>query len=106
MPSIPQSSILLQQSLYRGFQTATNLAVIISSQSVLLSVYSSFGTGEFSRGHYNPHLTTSPPIIPTGLAYGGPVVCLWGWVIASIGSLCVAAGMSELASAYPTSGGM
>lgn len=75
-------SLILHQSLYRGFQTATNLAVIISAQSVLLSVYSSFGTG---------------------LAYGGPVVCLWGWVLASIGSICVALGMSELASAYPTS---
>ena len=34
------------------------------------------------------------------------MVVLWGWILASIGSFCVALGMSELASAYPTSGGM
>ena len=42
----------------------------------------------------------------TGVVYGGPVVCLWGWILACVCSMCVALGMAELASAYPTSGGM
>ncbi|EFJ50420.1 amino acid carrier 3 [Volvox carteri f. nagariensis] len=61
------------------------VAVTVSSMSVLLSI-----TGSFA----------------TGLTYGGPVVCLWGWWLVSLFSLCVALGMAELASAYPTSGGM
>ena len=39
-----------------------------------------------------------------GLTFGGPVMCMWGWCVASIGCLCVALGMCELVSAYPTSG--
>ena len=57
---------------------------------------------------------TRPPLLPpfpllaalfgTGLSYGGPVVCLWGWLFASACNMSVALGMAELASAYPTSG--
>lgn len=39
-----------------------------------------------------------------GLAYGGPVVAVWGWVVVSFFSLIVAACMAELLSAFPTSG--
>jgi hypothetical protein len=42
----------------------------------------------------------------TGLTYGGPAVCIWGWLGVSFCMLCVALGMAELSSAYPTSGGM
>ncbi|GLC56117.1 hypothetical protein PLESTB_001066200 [Pleodorina starrii] len=73
------------QVLHRGWRWFTNVAVTLSSMSVLLSI-----TGSFQ----------------IGLAYGGPVVCLWGWFLVSVLSLCVALGMAELASAYPTSGGM
>ncbi|GLI62318.1 hypothetical protein VaNZ11_004926 [Volvox africanus] len=73
------------QVLHRGWRWLTNVAVTVSSMSVLLSITGSFGTG---------------------LSYGGPVVCLWGWWLVSLLSLCVALGMAELASAYPTSGGM
>ncbi len=31
---------------------------------------------------------------------------MWGWLVGSAAMLCVALGMAELASAYPTSGGM
>ncbi|KAG2482254.1 hypothetical protein HYH03_018798 [Edaphochlamys debaryana] len=74
-----------KQVLHRGWRWFTNLAVTISSMSVLLSITGSFGTG---------------------LTFGGPVVCLWGWILVSLLNLCVALGMAELASAYPTSGGM
>lgn len=31
---------------------------------------------------------------------------IWGWIGVSLAMLCIALGMAELASAYPTSGGM
>lgn len=40
----------------------------------------------------------------TGLSYGGPVIMIWGWLGVSMAMLCIALGMAELASAYPTSG--
>ncbi|KAH6912903.1 APC amino acid permease [Coprinopsis sp. MPI-PUGE-AT-0042] len=40
--------------------------------------------------------------IPQG---GGPAM-VWGWMVASIGILCVGLSMAELASAAPTSGGL
>eukprot|EP00775_Hariotina_reticulata_P010837 gene10837-10993_t len=51
-------------------------------------------------------LTSITASFGTGLTYGGPVVCVWGWVVVSAFMLCVGLGMAELASAYPTSGGM
>ncbi|GFH15316.1 uncharacterized protein HaLaN_11520 [Haematococcus lacustris] len=41
-----------------------------------------------------------------GLAYGGPVVVIWGWVLVSCFSVAIALCMAELVSAFPTSGGM
>ncbi|KAG2425113.1 hypothetical protein HXX76_014022 [Chlamydomonas incerta] len=41
-----------------------------------------------------------------GMAYGGPVSVIWGWVICSVFSLCVALCLAELLSALPTSGGI
>lgn len=74
-----------QPVLNRSWNKFTNAAVTISAMSVLLSVTASFGTG---------------------LTYGGPVVIIWGWIGVSVCCICVALGMAELASAYPTSGGM
>ncbi|KAL0024085.1 hypothetical protein WJX79_005294 [Trebouxia sp. C0005] len=41
-----------------------------------------------------------------GLVYGGPVVLVWGWVLASILTTCVSLALSELSSAFPVSGGL
>lgn len=41
-----------------------------------------------------------------GLKFGGPIINSVGWPIVSIFTLCVAASMAELASAYPTAGGL
>ncbi len=41
-----------------------------------------------------------------GLAYGGPVVMVWGWIVVSFFSLVIAACLAELVSAFPTSGGL
>jgi amino acid permease (GABA permease) len=41
-----------------------------------------------------------------GMQYGGPVVIVWGWVIVGVMTLVVGLGMAEIASAYPTAGGL
>ncbi|MFN8591525.1 MAG: amino acid permease [Thermomicrobiales bacterium] len=41
-----------------------------------------------------------------GLRYGGPGENGWGWPIVSLFTLCIAASMAEIASAYPTAGGL
>jgi hypothetical protein len=74
-----------KQALNRSWGALTACAITISAMSVLTSITASFSTG---------------------LTYGGPVVCVWGWIVVSAFMLCVGLGMAELASAYPTSGGM
>jgi amino acid transporter len=41
-----------------------------------------------------------------GLKYGGPGINGIGWPLVSIFTLCIAAAMAEVASAYPTAGGL
>jgi len=41
-----------------------------------------------------------------GLKFAGPVINTVGWPVISLFTLCVAASMAELASAYPTAGGL
>ena len=40
-----------------------------------------------------------------GLTNGGPVAILWGWVLVSCISLCIAASLGEICSVHPSSGG-
>src|ERR1700733_12136185 len=41
-----------------------------------------------------------------GMEYGGPVDIVWGWIIVGVMTLVVGLGMAEIASAYPTAGGL
>ncbi|GAB5589672.1 polyamine transporter tpo5 [Umbelopsis nana] len=41
-----------------------------------------------------------------GLTTGGPVAMTWGWIVVSFFTLMVGLAMSEISSAYPTSGGL
>src|SRR5256714_15599590 len=41
-----------------------------------------------------------------GLKFAGPIINTVGWPVVSIFTLCVAASMAELASAYPPAGGL
>lgn len=41
-----------------------------------------------------------------GLQFAGPAINTFGWPLVSFFTLCVAASMAELASAYPTAGGL
>ncbi|KIJ29119.1 hypothetical protein M422DRAFT_784405 [Sphaerobolus stellatus SS14] len=44
--------------------------------------------------------------LQNGLASGGPVSILYGWVLSSIMALCIAGTMGEIASAYPLAGAL
>jgi amino acid permease (GABA permease) len=41
-----------------------------------------------------------------GMTYGGPVVIIWGWIIVGVMTAIVGLGMAEIASKYPTAGGL
>jgi len=41
-----------------------------------------------------------------GLKFAGPIINTVGWPVVSVFTLCVAASMAEIASAYPTAGGL
>ncbi len=41
-----------------------------------------------------------------GMPDGGPVDIVWGWILVGIMTTIVGLGMAEIASAYPTAGGL
>ncbi|KAH7839492.1 hypothetical protein Vadar_004964 [Vaccinium darrowii] len=51
-------------------------------------------------------LTGITTLYNTGLTYGGPVVLVYGWLIAGAFSMFVGLSMAEICSSYPTSGGL
>src|SRR5436305_503749 len=74
-----------KQELKRGWSGFSNFAISFSIISVLAGCFTSYGQA-FNNG--------------------GPVAISIGWPIISCLILCVAVSMSELASAYPTAGGI
>jgi amino acid transporter len=40
------------------------------------------------------------------LQYGGPVAIIWGWILVTTMNLFVGLALSEMASAFPTAGGV
>src|SRR5213595_2317191 len=73
------------QELRRGMSGFSNFAIwftIISILSGTLTLYS------------------------TGINYGGPVMEAWGWPLVSFFVIIVGLGMAEIASKYPTAGGL
>jgi amino acid transporter len=73
------------QELLRGMGGFSNFAISFSIISIL--------TGAIILFNY-------------GLALGGPASVGLGWPLVTIFTLCIAATMAELASAYPTAGGL
>jgi amino acid transporter len=51
-------------------------------------------------------LTGAVILFDYGLAWGGPAASTLGWPLVSIFTLMIAASMAEIASAYPTAGGL
>src|SRR5437588_12682027 len=74
-----------KQELKRGWSSFSNFAISFSIISVLAGCFTSYGQA-FNNG--------------------GPVAISIGWPVISLFILCVAFSMSELASAYPTAGGI
>lgn len=51
-------------------------------------------------------LTGITTLYNTGLNFGGPVVLVYGWLIAGVFTMVVGLSMAEICSSYPTSGGL
>src|SRR5262252_6782668 len=73
------------QQLFREMGGFSNFAISFSIISILTGAVLLFGYG---------------------LKLAGPVINSVGWPVVSLFTLCVAASMAELASAYPTAGGL
>jgi amino acid transporter len=73
------------QQLFREMGGFSNFAISFSIISILTGAVLLFGYG---------------------LKFAGPVINSVGWPLASLFTLCVAASMAEIASAYPTAGGL
>ena len=73
------------QQLFREMGGFSNFAISFSVISILTGAVQLFGYG---------------------LQFAGPVINTVGWPLVSLFVLCVAASMAELASAYPTAGGL
>jgi amino acid transporter len=73
------------QQLFREMGGFSNFAISFSIISILTGAILLFGYG---------------------LQFAGPVINTYGWPLVSFFVLCVAASMAELASAYPTAGGL
>src|ERR1700726_3901134 len=74
-----------KQELKRGWSGFSNFAISFSIISVLAGCFTSYGQA-FNNG--------------------GPVAISIAWPVISLFILCVAFSMAELASAYPTAGGI
>src|SRR5689334_5087892 len=51
-------------------------------------------------------LTGAVTLYTWGLHNGGPRAMIYGWVLVSAMTLCIASSLAELASAYPTAGAL
>src|SRR5688572_32937353 len=74
-----------RQQLFREMGGFSNFAVSFSIISILTGAVLLYGYG---------------------LKFGGPLVNSIGWPLVSVLTLAVAASMAEIASAYPTAGGL
>jgi len=73
------------QQLFREMGGFSNFAISFSIISILTGAVLLFGYG---------------------LKFSGPIINTVGWPVVSLFTLCVAASMAELASAFPTAGGL
>lgn len=73
------------QQLFREMGGFSNFAISFSIISILTGAILLFGYG---------------------LQFAGPIINTYGWPFVSFFVLCIAASMAELASAYPTAGGL
>ncbi|CAG0995172.1 hypothetical protein ANAEL_02540 [Anaerolineales bacterium] len=73
------------QQLFREMGGFSNFAISFSIISILTGAMLLFGYG---------------------LKFAGPIINTVGWPVVSVFTLCIAASMAEIASSYPTAGGL
>ena len=74
-----------KQELHRSWSAFSNFAISFSIISILAGCFTTFGQA---------------------WSNGGPIAISWGWPVISLFILIIGFTMSELVSAYPTSGGI
>jgi amino acid transporter len=79
------ASLGYKQELNRSWSSFSNFAISFSIISILAGCFTTFGQA---------------------WSNGGPIAISWGWPVISIFILIIGFTMSELVSAYPTSGGI
>jgi amino acid transporter len=73
------------QELFRGMGGFQNFAISFTIISILAGCLTSYALG---------------------FEHGGPVSIIWGWLLVGLMSTIIALSMAEIASAYPTAGGL
>ncbi|KAF9159910.1 hypothetical protein DFQ26_006068 [Actinomortierella ambigua] len=74
-----------KQNMKRQFTGLQNFGFTLTNASVLIGIVPLFGFG---------------------LATGGPVVAIWGWLLVAFFVMFIGLGMAEICSTYPTAGGL
>ncbi|KAG0219344.1 hypothetical protein BGX31_011344 [Mortierella sp. GBA43] len=74
-----------KQNMKRQFTGLQNFGFTLTNASVLIGIVPLFGFG---------------------MATGGPVVAIWGWLIVAFFVMFIGLGMAEICSTYPTAGGL
>jgi amino acid transporter len=78
-------SLGYKQELTRSLTRLTNYGMTLSAVSISSGVTS---------------------LLAFGLNTGGPVVMVWGWMVASLFTFFIGLGLAEICSAFPTAGGL
>ncbi|KAK3814134.1 MAG: amino acid/polyamine transporter I [Benniella sp.] len=79
------ASLGYKQNMKRQFTGLQNFGFTLTNASVLIGIVPLFGFG---------------------MATGGPVVAVWGWLIVAFFVMFIGLGMAEICSTYPTAGGL
>ncbi|KAI8994275.1 APC amino acid permease [Gaertneriomyces semiglobifer] len=79
------ASLGYQQNLKRQFSAFQNFGFVLTNASVLIGIV---------------------PLLGDAMRMGGPVALTWGWLIVASFVFCIALGMAEICSTYPTAGGL
>ncbi|KAF9437416.1 hypothetical protein BGZ76_000787 [Entomortierella beljakovae] len=74
-----------QQNMKRQFTGLQNFGFTLTNSSVLIGIVPLFGFG---------------------MAAGGPIVAIWGWLIVAFFVMFIGLSMAEICSTFPTAGGL
>lgn len=102
---VPVPVVGIEDGLSEDQRRLHELGIEVSGEGVLPRQFSLFQT--FGLVLTNTSMIIGViPLYSTGLGVGGPVALVWGWLLTSLLTLCTAACLAEICSAYPTAGGL